>query len=385
MVVPEQSLGAAAPPTTPVFFNPAASLNRDVSVALTAAAGGRTFCDSLCGVGSRGVRVAKESGRELKVVMVDLNGTALKVAERSARLNGVLRRCEFVRSEANSYLFSRYGRSKKFDFVDVDPFGTPAPFMQGALSATAEEGIASFTATDTAVLCGIHAETAMRRYGAVPLNNSFHHETAVRILINAVRRQAAALDLGVVPLLAHSTRHYVRVYVRVLVGPSKADSGRKSEGFLTSCTSCGRISIEGEPKTTCPGCGARAKSAGPLWVGPLVDGQVLAKSIVAAKRLGFRAAAKLLKSLEGLNEMPPWSFSIEKVCSALGIATVPESAVVEALEAAGFRCLRQPFEKTGLKTDASYQEVVKAVEGAGRVEEGQIGRSGGRLSAGKRV
>src|SRR5713101_9359424 len=116
LLVPSASLTKSEPPTTPFFFNPAASVNRDISVAITEAVSGGTFCDSLAGVGARGVRVANELSRRMNVTMVDFNPSALRVAERSARANSL--RCDFVKSEANTYLFSRFGRDSKFEFVD---------------------------------------------------------------------------------------------------------------------------------------------------------------------------------------------------------------------------------------------------------------------------
>src|SRR5713226_10196475 len=92
LFVPSASLTRREPPTTPFFFNPAASVNRDISLAITEAVGGRTFCDSLAGVGARGVRVANELSRRMDVTMVDFNPSALRVAERSARANSL--RCD---------------------------------------------------------------------------------------------------------------------------------------------------------------------------------------------------------------------------------------------------------------------------------------------------
>src|SRR2546425_12444862 len=139
LFVPSASLTRTEPPTTPFFFNPAASVNRDISIAITEAVGGggATFCDSLAGIGARGVRVANELSRRIDVTMVDFNPSALRVARRNARANS-LKRCEFVRSEANTFLFSRFRRDSKFDFVDIDPFGTPVPYMQGAFAAAAD-------------------------------------------------------------------------------------------------------------------------------------------------------------------------------------------------------------------------------------------------------
>jgi tRNA (guanine26-N2/guanine27-N2)-dimethyltransferase len=363
LLVPRESL-SPVPPTVPVFYNPAASINRSVSVAIVEATEGHTFCDALAGIGARGLRVAAEVRRSPSVTMVDINRDSIRLARRNASLNGVRARCEFVPSEANSYLHSRYGKDEKVGYVDVDPFGTPVPYLQAALRATKNGGIASFTATDTAVLCGVHARVAERRYGGTPVNNHFHHETGVRLLLNAVRREAASLDLGVRPVAAHSTRHYIRVFVRVEVGPSRAEEARGSEGYVLWCKRCGRLAEGSAPRDSCEECGARLKTAGPLWLGDLTETKTLRDAVAASERLELPEAAKVLSSLLGVNEFPPWSFSIEGICSALHIASVSDSTVAELLRSQGYRTLRQPLEKTGLKTDAQYPAVVEAVREA---------------------
>jgi len=363
LLVPRESL-ASVPPTTPVFYNPAASINRSVSVAIVEATEGLTFCDALAGVGARGLRVAAEVRRSLSVTLVDINRDSIKLARRNARLNGVQGRCEFIPGEANSYLYSRYGKDEKVSYVDVDPFGTPVPYLQAALRATKDNGIASFTATDTAVLCGVHTRVAERRYGGTPVNNHFHHETGIRLLLNAVRREAASLDLGVRPVAVHSTRHYIRVFVRVDVGPSKAEATRENEGYVLSCRACGRLAEGSAPRGSCEECGARLKVAGPLWLGDLTETKTLRDAVAASERLGLPEATRVLSSLLGVDEFPPWSFSIEGICSALRIASVSDSTVAKLLRSQGYRTLRQPLEKTGLKTDARFPAVAGAVREA---------------------
>ena len=169
LMVPSYSLTQDPPPTSPVFYNPAAALNRDVSVAITAATDGSTYCDSMSGVGARGVRIANEVGRIDRVTMVDFNAAALDAARESAALNSVASKCEFSDSETTSYLLSRFGSDEKFDYVDVDPFGSPVRQLQGAVTSASDGGIVSITATDTAVLCGVYPRVSLRRYGALSL------------------------------------------------------------------------------------------------------------------------------------------------------------------------------------------------------------------------
>jgi tRNA (guanine26-N2/guanine27-N2)-dimethyltransferase len=362
LLVPPKSLTEDPPPTSPVFFNPAASLNRDISVALTAITRGTTFCDSMAGVGARGLRVAKEVERIAKVSMVDFNREALNLGRRAAVLNGVKRKCEFSATETTTYLYSRYGRDQKFDYVDVDPFGTPVRQLQAALSATEDGGIVSITATDTAVLCGVYPKVCVRRYGASPLNNRFHHETAIRILVGALARLGGPLDNGVEPVIAHSTRHYLRVFARVRVGATKSDSALSHIGHVAWCRACGHLSQSRELQRSCEECGGKVASAGPLWLGPLIEDRVAVAGHNAAKNAELIRAANVFKSLVNVDKYPPWSYSIDEICSLLKVPTVSESEVKRRLETSGYRTFRQPFEPTGLKTDADYEGVKTAVQ-----------------------
>lgn len=362
LLVPRASLEQIPPPTSPIFFNPAASLNRDITVAITSADGGSTFCDSMAGVGARGLRVASEVKDIAEVSLVDFNGGALAAARRASVLNRVRRKCEFTESETSSYLFSRLGRDQRFDYVDIDPFGSPIRQIQAALSATSEGGILSLTATDTAVLSGVHRVTCQRRYWSFPLNNHFNHETGIRILVGVTARLGASFDIGIEPVAAHSTKHYVRVFLRVEPGASKADFALTNLGSTTWCPSCGETRTMSTPESRCSQCGMRTKVAGPLWVGNLAQEEIIQKARKEASARGYRDAEEILESLIGVNRFPPWSFSIERICSVLKVPSVPESAVYRYLLGSGRRVMRTPFEKAGLKTDARFSEVVEAVK-----------------------
>ncbi|HYX71476.1 MAG TPA: hypothetical protein VE732_01790, partial [Nitrososphaera sp.] len=63
LIVPSSSLTAKVPSKIPAFFNPAAKLNRDLSIlaysAFSASSSGKkTFADSFTGIGARALRVA---------------------------------------------------------------------------------------------------------------------------------------------------------------------------------------------------------------------------------------------------------------------------------------------------------------------------------------
>ena len=51
-----------------------------------------------------------------------------------------------------------------FDVVDLDPYGTPAMFLDSAVQTCVDGGLMAVTATDMAVLCGNNKEV-MKRHG----------------------------------------------------------------------------------------------------------------------------------------------------------------------------------------------------------------------------
>jgi tRNA (guanine26-N2/guanine27-N2)-dimethyltransferase len=364
LYVPEDSLRAKDPKTFPAFFNPAARVNRDVSVAVAMATKPATFLDALAGIGARGVRVAKEASKSMEVTLVEFNETSLAIARKNAKRNRVEARCDLVHEESNAYLHSRFGRLERFDAVDVDPFGTPAPYMQGALTAANDGAVVSITATDTATLCGVYPSVALRRYGAHVVKSEFAHEAAVRVLFGFCARVGGVVDTGIEPMLAHSTLHYLRVYFRVARGAAKSDRCLKQLGFVASCGTCHEVSVTTSYSRECPRCGGKAACIGPQWIGKLVGEGVASEAAKASSSLGWRGAAEALTALEGSNAYPPYGYSMEGVTSRERMSSVPFQKVVDSLKASGRLAMRQPFGSSGLKTDASYQEVLAAVRGS---------------------
>jgi tRNA (guanine26-N2/guanine27-N2)-dimethyltransferase len=248
----------------------------------------------------------------------------------------------------------------------VDPFGTPAPYLQAALVASKDGALLSFTATDAAVLCGVYPSVAARRYASVTPRSEFVHETAIRILAGFVARMGGINDIGVDPVAAHSTLHYLRVYLRVTRGATAADQSQRNIGYITQCNGCYSRSSGSIPLSRCPNCETRVKSAGPLWVGKLCDEKVVTRATRFCAGQGWSDAGETLSSLVGIGGFPPFSYSLERAASRLGSPSVPMDVVMERLESAGFRCMRQPFEELSLKTDADCEGLQEAVKGTSR-------------------
>ena len=94
LLVPKGSMTEKVPPKKPAFFNPRASLSRDLSIIACSAFWKdykfpKIFFDGLSGLGARGLRIANEVKKVEKVIMNDVNTDALELALKSARLNNL--------------------------------------------------------------------------------------------------------------------------------------------------------------------------------------------------------------------------------------------------------------------------------------------------------
>jgi tRNA (guanine26-N2/guanine27-N2)-dimethyltransferase len=155
MIVLKQSLTDTVPPQDVPFFNPKAKMSRDFSIIAYSAflrnfEGPRLFLDSMSGVGSRGLRVANEIDN-VRVVVNDLNPEALELARKSAQLNG-LENFETSENEVCRFLSEFSKKGHRGTIVDIDPFGSPAKYIDCGIRATLHKGLLSITATDQQVL-----------------------------------------------------------------------------------------------------------------------------------------------------------------------------------------------------------------------------------------
>uniref|UniRef100_A0A6P6Y600 tRNA (guanine(26)-N(2))-dimethyltransferase n=1 Tax=Dermatophagoides pteronyssinus TaxID=6956 RepID=A0A6P6Y600_DERPT len=135
---------------------------------------------------------------------------------RNRALNGVPAALLHVtRKDANQLLYeSLYSGAPRFNVIDVDPYGSIAPFSASAVQAVADGGLLCFTSTDMPVLGGNDPAVAFARYGGCTLKAPFLHEMSLRVLLFHVCSLAAQHRRHVEPLLSLSVDFYVRLFVR---------------------------------------------------------------------------------------------------------------------------------------------------------------------------
>ncbi|RLG49021.1 MAG: tRNA (guanine-N2)-dimethyltransferase, partial [Thermoproteota archaeon] len=191
----------------PVFYNPAMKVNRDLAVAVYRAAGGGTAADVMAASGVRVIRLVLEGGCA-EALANDRSPMAYLAMRMSFRESGVMDRVRLTMRDANLLMEELGASGARVDYLDLDPYGSPAPFLRSAVGAVRRGGVLAVTATDTAVLFGVYPHKTLRAYWAWGVKTDFMKELGARVLLGFIARVAASRDLWVEPLIYHATRHY---------------------------------------------------------------------------------------------------------------------------------------------------------------------------------
>lgn len=324
-----------------MFYNGAMALDRDVHVAVTAALAEERGpfergWELLAATGVRGLRVLHESAGLRSLVSTEGGAAAVSVLERNAA------RYAAGGARAQYWDARRPLAASSFDWVDLDPFGSPLPFLDAAVEAVRPGGLLSVTATDLLVLAGVQRGAAERRYGARPVRGRLGPEGGLRILLRVISERAERRSLHLEPTLAYVHGHYVRAYVRLVASPAGA-------------APVGSIDLAAWTGPELPGPGP----LGPLWLGPLFDPALVA-------RLRPPPAAARPKELVGLlgrwreeaGADVPFYYESNSVAKATGISSPPPTdRLVGALRAEGFRAARSATRDGAFRTSAPRDRV----------------------------
>jgi len=362
-----------APSKAPVFYNPIMELNRDFAVVALQAFQRIVerelyVSEPMTGCGLRGVRLAVEVEGIKKVVVNDLNPQGIKLAKQNAEINYVSELFEAKTEDANLFLTQHAAPKTRFDYVDVDPFGPPVPFMDSALRALRNGGLLAVTATDMAPLCGVHPRACLRKYGGVPLRTDYCHELAVRLVCGCLTMMAGKHETGIKILFSHSNDHYVRVYATIKHGAKKADNSIKQMGYILHCFSClHRETVKGitsPTKQVCPICGKKVKVSGPLWLGKIADKNFCSLMLEEINKRNFRQQKRILKTatlIKNEANAPITYYRVDQICDKLNLPVPPQKKVLDKLREDGFQAVLTHFNSRGFKTDASAETVKQIV------------------------
>jgi len=351
----------------PVFYNPHMELNRDLSILALQVYQNEVqrdidICDLFGGSGIRGIRYKNEIDGVGNVYINDISETANYYEKHNIELNN-LKDIEVHQHDASMFLRMKRGQ---FDVIDIDPFGTPSPFLDSAGYCAGRNSLLCVTATDTSALCGTYKEPCIRKYNAKPYKSEYCHETGIRILAGFVALTLSKYAKYIEVKMSHSTEHYMRLYIIVKKGSKKTDESLKNIGYISHCKNClHRQTSQGLASSVediCPVCGEKLIHAGPLWLGDIQDGEFIQKMIDEAENKKIntkKQALKLLNSCLIESDAPITFYDIHKVCKSLKISAAKLDLIFDEMKKEGFLTIKTHFNPLGVKTDASIKDLEK--------------------------
>jgi tRNA (guanine26-N2/guanine27-N2)-dimethyltransferase len=309
--------------------------DRDLCEVIISVLRSKRICDCLGASGVRGLRY-KSVLKGSKVTINDRDSKAVRLIERNAKLNKL--EVNIENRNANILLLENV-----FDFIDIDPFGSPIYFLDSAAKSIKNNGIIAMTATDTAPLCGTSPLTCLRRYGIKSFRVDFLKELGLRILISAVIKNFAKYDQAFSPIFSYYRRHYFRVFGRIERGAWRANKLMKQFEYLSYCSKCG-FRKKGILEK-CEYCKSKIELIGPIYLGDFA-------SIEFCNKIIKKTRSEFVKIIRDEQGYLPY-YEIHKLCKLNKKQPKRMEELLEKLEGK-----RTHFTPLGIKTKKSFEEVL---------------------------
>jgi tRNA (guanine26-N2/guanine27-N2)-dimethyltransferase len=349
----------------PVFYNPVMKRNRDLTLAVLLAMKAEGNDNPRIGLpmeasGIRAARIINElvSPGHLSpklIALNDLSEHAIGYAKKNMQ-HYTFEHVQFTVNEANLFL----RQSPGFDYIDIDPFGTPNPFLDSACQRIFRNGILAVTATDTSALAGTYPAATARKYWAAPSRTWVMHEVGLRILCRKVQLIAAQYEKALVPVLSVATDHYYRIFFRCVPSHAPVKDLLRQHRFLHVCKSCMQLAVSDANTGACAACGEQVSAAGPLWTGMLHDAAFVRHMRSQLAKLDAKTAKELdalLAVIEDECRLDTVGFvDLHELASLLKVQAPRTEFVLEKL---GPHACRTHINGAAVKTDLPVQKVVE--------------------------
>lgn len=349
----------------PVFYNPHMELNRDLSILAIQVFQKQEdreidICDLFGGSGIRGIRYKNEIEGVGNVAINDISELANEYELHNIKLNN-LDDIDVYQHDASMFLRMKRG---EFDVIDIDPFGTPSPFLDSLGYCARRNSLLCVTATDTSALCGTYQEPCIRKYNAKPYKSEYCHENGIRILAGFVALTLAKYSKCIDIQMSHSTEHYMRLYIKIKKGSKKSDESLKNIGYISHCKNClhrqTTYGLASAIEETCPVCGEKLIHTGPLWLGNIQNAEFIKEMIDESNNKKINSekqALKLLNSCFLEAEAPATFFDVHAICKSLKISAPKFDLILDEMKNRGFIAIKTHYNPLGIKTDAKINDI----------------------------
>lgn len=346
-----------------VFYNPKMQFCRSMSsLAVGAIAQDLEVIDAFCASGIRGIRYAKENSNVKLLTSIDIDKGAIALVKKNSKLNKL--KSTTVLGNISKAAFDYVG-----DLVELDPFGTPSPYVLDAMRYFNPKKVAyiSATATDVAVLCGAKVAACMKNYHSKPLNCFFTHEIGLRILIKRIVEVASEFNFGCTPLVSFSDQHYLKTVIKLTRSADLADESLNLFGYICLCEKCGYVNMDKFPSKACNHCqNTKISWAGPLWLGKLHEGKFLTNMKTLNDSRNYvdkQKIANFLSLFEGEIDLPPFYYNLHQLCKTHKTQPVPNLVnLLKTISEKGFIARKSHFSPLSIKTNAPYSELVRILK-----------------------
>ncbi|KAM3392169.1 hypothetical protein ACQJBY_013359 [Aegilops geniculata] len=356
-------------------LDPATTGSEDTALRKESSLKAPKVLEALAASGLRAIRYALEVDGIGEVIALDNNEVAIESCKRNIYHNGIHASSKVVPHLADARIYM-LTHPKEFDVVDLDPYGSPAAFLDSAVQCVADGGILMCSATDMAVLAGGNAEVCFSKYGSYPVRGKYRHEMALRILLACIESDAIRHKRYIVPVISVHMDFYIRVFVRIFTSASTVKSSPLKFSHVYQCVGCnsfhlqnvGRINSKDKRNIPLPNfcptvpqecseCGGKFVMGGPIWSDPIHD-RDWATSILSNIRATsglYQAYAKISAILTSVSEeLPnaPLFVSLHSICATLKCTNPTMVMFHSAIRNAGYQISGSHADPLALKTDA---------------------------------
>ncbi|EPQ58267.1 N2,N2-dimethylguanosine tRNA methyltransferase [Gloeophyllum trabeum ATCC 11539] len=372
--------------------------------------------EALSATGLRSIRYAKEIPLVKYVIANDLSPLAVEAMKRNIEINGlgpkddvtpdpsgssaepVLKgthgkqdlgkvKVKVKEGDACALMYNHRPERSRVDVVDLDPYGTAAPFIDAAVQCVKDGGLLCVTCTDLSVLATTnYPEKCFSNYGGIPVKSEYCHEAALRLVLHAVSTSAARYGRFIQPLLSLSIDFYVRLFIKIKSQPIEVKKAASKTSTYYVCTGCQSFYEQPLARTVeqvhersgnvnllfkthagptvperCTECNSVLHVAGPMWSGPLHDpefvGKVLEHLEADADHYGTSTRMRGMLTVAKEELTFPFYFTPAKISSFFHCTCPSLDDVASALLHAGHSVSRSHACAGSLKTSASRRDV----------------------------
>ncbi|CAL4084372.1 unnamed protein product, partial [Meganyctiphanes norvegica] len=340
---------------------------------------GICILEALAASGLRSIRYAHE---KLELLKLFQNNAAQKLLILMAKNLKHDKYTNYITYPKLSMVMYQHREPKKrFDAIDLDPYGSPHIFLDGAVQCVTDGGILLVTCTDMAVLCGNSPETCYIKYGATSLKSKACHEIALRIVL---QRENAAKNYGWPTAAFVSENRNFTLDIEFKIRSSILVEVKclyifSHVGWVYQCVGCDSTVMQplgtvvrngksvkyqvsrGPPvQESCVHCNAKHQVAGPIWLAPIHDVVFLQRLKASLREEDFKTFRRMYGTItmmeEELQDVPLY-YVIDRLASIAGLNLPKSNLVRSALLNAGYRVSYSHACKASLKTDAPTQVI----------------------------